>query len=197
MIELLGDTRVNAAAAVMAVSPSCWRVSEPKVKQVENTKITCSLSLWNEFISFIHLFINSTQTSEQDFFGCILFEKQWQCIFVCLCERVVLCECMCGSEEVTRTSTSFTEHIAVFIRALSGSNTEKKSELRTDGGGSPRLFFFFHVFLYFFDIFFLRVLQLWHFCGMYITSIKETVGREKKKKYTTYITLCYEQNINL
>lgn len=65
-----------------------------------------------------------------------------------------LCECMCWKKEVTRTSTSFTEHIAVFIRALSGSNTEKKSELRTDGGGSPRLFFlFFFISLIFFFIF--------------------------------------------
>lgn len=75
----------------------------------------------------------------------------------------------------------------------------KKSELRTDGGGSPRLvFFLLPVFLYFFDIFlhfFVRVLRLLLFRGMDNIN-KETVGREEKK-YTTYITLCYEQNINL
>lgn len=100
-------------------------------------------------------------------------------------------------KEVTRTSTSFTEHIAVFIRALSGSNTEKKSELRTDGGGSPRLFFFlfFFISLIFFLVFFVRVRRLLLFCGM--NNINKRDSRERKKKYTTYITLCYEQNINL
>lgn len=57
-------------------------------------------------------------------------------------------------KEVTRTSTSFTEHIAVFIRALSGSNTEKKVNLEQMVVAAHGLFFFFFpVFLYFFDIF--------------------------------------------
>lgn len=58
-------------------------------------------------------------------------------------------------KEVTRTSTSFTEHIAVFIRALSGSNTEKKVNLEQMVVAAHGFFFllFFPVFLYFFDIF--------------------------------------------
>lgn len=58
----------------------------------------------------------------------------------------------------------------------------KKSELRTDGGGSPRLIFF-PVFLYFFDIF--LHFFVWEygdscFSVAWITSIKETVGRDKR-----------------
>lgn len=102
-------------------------------------------------------------------------------------------------KEVTRTSTSFTEHIAVFIRALSGSNTEKKVNLEQMVVAAHGFFFFFPVFLYFFDIFLhffcVRVLRLLLFCGM--DNINKRDSRERKKKYTTYITLCYEQNINL
>lgn len=90
----------------------------------------------------------------------------------------------------------FTEHIAVFIRALSGSNTEKKVNLEQMVVAAHG--FFFLVFLYFFDIFlhfFVRVLRLLLFCGM--DNINKRDSRERKKKYTTYITLCYEQNINL
>lgn len=71
-----------------------------------------------------------------------------------------LCECMCGTKEVTRSSTSF---FFFFLPNTLSSLLEpclavilKKSELRTDGGGSPRLQCFFSpVFLYFFDIFLL------------------------------------------
>lgn len=60
-------------------------------------------------------------------------------------------------------------------------------------------FFFSPVFLYFFDIFlqffFVGVLRLLLFCGM--DNINKRDSREREKKYTTYITLCYEQNINL
>lgn len=45
-------------------------------------------------------------------------------------------------KEVTRTSTSFTEHIAVFIRALSGSNTEKKVNLEQMVVAAHGFFFF-------------------------------------------------------
>lgn len=62
-----------------------------------------------------------------------------------------------------------------------------------------RFFFFFPIFLHFFDIFLhffcVRVLQLQLFCGM--DNINKRDSRERQKKYTTYITLCYEQNINL
>lgn len=74
----------------------------------------------------------------------------------------------------------------------------KKSELRTDGGGSPRLLFFscFSLFLWYFSSFFcVRVRRLLLFCGM--DNINKRDSRERQKKYTTYITLCYEQNINL
>lgn len=58
-----------------------------------------------------------------------------------------LCECMCWKKEVTRTSTSFTEHIAVFIRALSGSNTEKKVNLEQMVVAAHGFFFCFSLFL--------------------------------------------------
>ncbi len=57
-------------------------------------------------------------------------------------------------KEVTRTSTSFTEHIAVFIRALSGSNTEKKVNLEQMVVAAHGFFFlFFFISLIFFFIF--------------------------------------------
>lgn len=103
-----------------------------------------------------------------------------------------------------QTCTGSTEHIAVFIRALSGSNTEK-SELRTDGGGSPQRFFL-PVFLYFFDIF----LRFFFSCESPATlcfsvawiNINKRDSREKKTEiynlyytvlWTKYksITLCY------
>lgn len=59
------------------------------------------------------------------------------------------------------------------------------------------LFFFcFSLFLWYFSSFFcVRVQRLLLFCGM--DNINERDSRERQKKYTTYITLCYEQNINL
>lgn len=57
-------------------------------------------------------------------------------------------------KEVTRTSTSFTEHIAVFIRALSGSNTEKKVNLEQMVVAAHGLFFFFFLFFFLSLIFF-------------------------------------------
>lgn len=103
-------------------------------------------------------------------------------------------------KEVTRTSTSFTEHIAVFIRALSGSNTEKKVNLEQMVVAAHGFFFFFFLFFFISLIFFfiflcVRVLRLLLFCGM--DNINKRDSRERQKKYTTYITLCYEQNINL
>lgn len=100
-------------------------------------------------------------------------------------------------KEVTRTSRSFTEHIAVFIRALSGSNTEKKVNLeQMVHGGSPRLFFvffspfpFFFISLIFFFIFLcVRVLRLLLFCGM--DNINKRDSRERKKEiYNLYYTV--------
>lgn len=113
-----------------------------------------------------------------------------------------LCECMCGTKEVTRSSTAFLPNTLSSLLEPCLAVILKKSELRTDGGGSPRLqcfCFFFPVFLYFFDTFLLffcvRALRLQLFCGM--NNINKRDSRERQKKYTTYITLCYEQNINL
>lgn len=133
---------------------------------------------------------------------CCIFPKRstWQCIFVCSCEYVCNCKAIVWmhvwKKEVTRTSTSFTEHIAVFIRALSGSNTEKKVNLEQMVVAAHGFFFCFSLFLWYFSSFFcVRVLRLLLFCGM--DNINKRDNRERQKKYTTYITLCYEQNINL
>lgn len=71
---------------------------------------------------------------------------------------------MRGSKEVTRTSTSFTEHIAVFIRALSGSNTEKKVNLEQMVVAAHGFFFFllFFISLIFFCESTATLAFLWH-----------------------------------
>lgn len=111
-----------------------------------------------------------------------------------------LCECMCGAEEVTRSSTSFLPNTLSSLLEPCLAVILKKSELRTDGGGSPRLqpfffFFFFISLIFFFYFFCVRAQRLQLFCGM--NNINKRDSRERQKKYTTYITLCYEQNINL
>lgn len=69
---------------------------------------------------------------------------------------------------MSRTSTSFTQHIAVFIRASSGSNTEKKVNSEQMVVAAQGIFFVFPVFLYFVDIFFIFLREycdstfLWH-----------------------------------
>lgn len=136
--------------------------------------------------------------------SCVFLKrKTWQCICVCLCECVgtvkPLCERVHGgkkwpgpAEVLPNTLLSLLEPCLAVIL--------KKSELRTDGGGSPQLFFlFFFISLIFFFIF------LWEYCDScfsvaWITSIKETEG-EKKEIYNLYytvlwtkyksITLCY------
>ena len=123
----------------------------------------------------------------------------------CCCLRFCWCVRSCRSvhgKGVSRRRRALREHIAVFIRAVSGGNTEKVNLEQTGSDGCPIAAFFFVFFLrYFFDIFriFFQSLDSC-FSVAWITSIKETKEereRERKKKYTTYITLCYEQNINL
>lgn len=96
-----------------------------------------------------------------------------------------LCECMCGTKEVTRSSTSFLPNTLSSLLEPRLAVILKKSELRTDGGGSPRLqrFFFscFSLFLWYFSFIFF----VWEHCDSsfsvaWITSIKETVGRDKR-----------------
>lgn len=104
---------------------------------------------------------------------------------------------MCGGKEVTRTRTSFLLNTLLSLLEPCLAVILKKSELRTDGG-SPRLFFpCFSLFLWYFSSFFVRALWLLLFCGMDNINKRDSRERKKKKKYTTYITLCYEQNINL
>lgn len=145
-------------------------------------------SLSSMFLIFLHVLLH--------FYD----EDTWRRICLCSCEYVGTvkppCECMCGRKKwpgparvLPNTLLSLLEPCLAVIL--------KKSELRTDGGGSPRLFFsVFSLFLWYFSSFFcVRVLQLRLFCGM--DNIDKRDSRERQKKYTTYITLCYEQNINL
>lgn len=129
-------------------------------------------SLSSMFLIFLHVLLH--------FYD----EDTWRRICLCSCEYVGTvkppCECMCGRKKwpgparvLPNTLLSLLEPCLAVIL--------KKSELRTDGGGSPRLFFLF--FLYFFDIF--LHFFVWEYCNSgfsvaWITSIKETVGRDKR-----------------
>lgn len=79
----------------------------------------------------------------------------------------------------------------------------KKSELRTDGGGSPQLFFSFFcfsLFLWYFSSFFCESTATL-FCGMDNINKRDSRERKKKEIYNLYytvlwtkyksITLCY------
>lgn len=90
------------------------------------------------------------------------FQKHHTAVYICMfmwicwnCKAIVWMYVL--KKEVTRTSTSFTEHIAVFIRALSGSNTEKKVNLEQMVVAAHGFFFFscFSLFLWYFSSFFL------------------------------------------
>lgn len=92
---------------------------------------------------------------------------------------------------MTRTRTSFLLNTLLSLLEPCLAVILKKSELRTDGG-SPRLFFplFFFISLIFFFFFCASAVTL-AFSVAWITSIKETVGRGRKKKeiYNLYYTV--------
>lgn len=96
-----------------------------------------------------------------------------------------LCECMCGAEEVTRSSTSFLPNTLSSLLEPCLAVILKKVNLEqmVVAAHGFNLFFFpcFSLFLWYFSsIFFVWERSDSSFSVAWITSIKETVGRDKR-----------------